>query len=499
MDYEMPGCNGGEIAAMLRQDIRFMTIPIIFASGSNKALENKEQLSILGNAFLKKPFLQEDLLSQIKTQLSRAKYVSRKIEQVSQRIDKNGLQTKRFFLEKLETLLLQNSSPNERIFLVYASIDNIDFLKERFGLRNLANINTQLENYLASHHLVKGNGCNIGNASFLMLVYLEKSEDEKETLYQFQHTISQQTWVVDDKSCKLSLSMGVLELQQSNNLDAIITKIEKACFDGMTTGGNRVEWVTSVQQTQEILDDKIKSLMREQSFKLYYQPIVNLETDAVIFEALIRLDDHEGHIFSPDQFMPWIDSELEGGSNTLDSWLIEKALTEINRISTEQNRPTTIIVKLASTLPQIVGLLSEIRFAIQQNKKKDSGKLIFAMPISAIIKDINKAKQIVESLEELGCGFMLEQVEASEAHIKLLNEIGKIDFAKIKASEKHSKSMGKFISLIRKNKDLAPTLVASGVEDSSMLAYYWELGIRDFQGYFIQKPDEETIYKADED
>ena len=149
LDYEMPGCNCGEIAAMLRQDIRFMTTPIIFASGSAKAIENKEQLSILGNAFINKPFDKQDLLSQIKAQLSRAKYVSRKIEQVSQHIDKHGLQTKRFFLEKLETLLYQDSLPNENIYLVYATIDNIDYLKERFGLRNLTNINTQLENYLA--------------------------------------------------------------------------------------------------------------------------------------------------------------------------------------------------------------------------------------------------------------------------------------------------------------------------------------------------------------
>ena len=43
------------------------------------------------------------------------------------------------------------------------------------------------------------------------------------------------------------------------------------------------------------------------------------------------------------------------------------------------------------------------------------------------LKEIKKAKQIIESLEELGCGYMLEQVEASEAHTKLLKEIGELD------------------------------------------------------------------------
>jgi EAL domain-containing protein (putative c-di-GMP-specific phosphodiesterase class I) len=45
----------------------------------------------------------------------------------------------------------------------------------------------------------------------------------------------------------------------------------------------------------------------------------------------------------------------------------------------------------------------------------------------------------------------------------------------------------------------APTLVASGIEDSARLAKYWALGIRNFQGYFIQKPDEELKYIGSEE
>ena len=497
MDYEMPGCNGEEVAAMLRQDMRFMTIPIIFASGASKAIEDKEQLSILGNAFIQKPFDQQDLLAQIKTQLSKAKYVSSKIKQISQRLDKNSLQTKRFFLEQLETRLYQSSLSNENAYLIYATIDNIDFLKERFGLRNLTILHTQLENYLASHTYIQGNGCCIGDASFLMLVHLDESEDENHALHNFQQRIGEQDWKIDDKPCQLSLTMGAIKLHTNNKLDEVISNIEQACFDGTATGGDKVEWVKTSGHIQEILDDKIKLLMREQSFKLYYQPIVNIETDDVLFEALIRLEDSEGQIFSPDQFMPWLDSELDGGSNTLDTWLIERAITEINRISGSRDQQAAIIVKLASSLSQIVGLLPEIRFAIQKNKMTDYGKLIFAMPISAVIKEINKAKQIIESLEELGCGFMLEQVEASEAHTKLLKEIGEIDYAKIKAAKDNKQNLSTFLSKLGKTK--APIIVASGIEDSVMLAQYWELGIRNFQGYFIQKPGEESIYKAGND
>lgn len=492
MDYEMPGCNGAEIVAMLRQDIRFMTLPIIFASGSSKAAEKEKDLNILGNAFLKKPFEFTDLLNSINTQLTKAKFVSNKIEQVSQRLEKDGMQTSRFFLEKLETLLYQNTFAkiDESAFLIYASLDNIDYLKEQFGLRTLANVTTQLENFLASHKLIQGNGCTIGNASYLMLITLSTEENEKDVLYKFQQSINKQSWRVDDKSCKLTLSIGALELKQNNKLDEVISKIEKACFEASSAGGDRVKWISSTEEDQEILNDTIKSLLREKSFKLVFQPIVNLETDETTFEALIRLSDTKEHTYSPKQFMPWIDSELEGGSNTLDRWLIENAIIEMNDLAALNNQPTDMIVKLASSLSQIVGMLSEIRFSMLQNLKKGSGKLIFAMPISVVMKNLDKAKQLIESLEELGCGFMVEHIEPQETHFKLLNDIGKIDFAKINTSGKESKLLDQFIIQLNKSIKTSSTIVASGIEDSLVLAHYWELGVRYFQGYFIQKPGE---------
>lgn len=327
-------------------------------------------------------------------------------------------------------------------------------------------------------------------------MYLDQAENEHDILYSFKQAISKQDWQLDNNSAQLSLSMGAIKLQTNHKLDDVISNIEQACFDAISSGGSKIEWVKSAEHKQEILDDKIKMLMREQAFKLYYQAIVNIETDATSFEALIRLEDAEGHIFTPDQFMPWIDSELEGGSITLDSWLIEHAAAEINRLSSAYSQETTIIVKLASCLSQIVTLLPEIRFAIQKYKVTNYGKLIFSVPSSTVIKEVNKAKQIIESLEELSCGFMLDHLEASEAHSKLLYDIGKVDYAKFKVTKSNKALLGVFLNKLKHNADNPPTIIASGIEDSVMLAQYWELGIRHFQGYFIQKPGEESIYNA---
>jgi len=89
---------------------------------------------------------------------------------------------------------------------------------------------------------------------------------------------------------------------------------------------------------------------------------------------------------------------------------------------------------------------------------------------------------------------VIEDDKAQAELLKLLNDIGKIDIVKISVSDIKTKNLKSFISNINNAAGHAPTLVASGIEDSAMLAKYWELGIRNFQGYFIQKPDEELKY-----
>lgn len=499
MDYQMPGCNGAELATMLKQDVRFMTIPIIFASGSNSAIAQKEQLGILGNSFLKKPFETEALLATIQTQLRKAKFVSGKIKQVSQRLDKDSLQTKPFFLEKLEALLIQDnlSKDDEKAFLVYATVDNIDYLQERFGLRKLSNIHSQLEHFLSAHPLIMGNGCTIGNTSFLLLMTFKKTVVESDALYKFLQTVETRSYSVDGKRCQLTLTMGAMLLQSHHQLDDVISSVEQACYDGMAAGGNRVEWVKQDEQTQDLPNTAIKSLLEKQAFKLYFQPIVNIETDEAIFESLIRLQDEEGRTFAPKQFMPWIDKTLEGGTNTLDRWLIRQAITELKEISNNHGKGASLVIKLASSLSQIVGLLPELGFAFPKNTAKTDAKLIFALPVSVIIKDAEKAKQIIESLNELGCGFMIEKVEAVDAHLKLLKELGPVSYVKVLPHQKVSKTMDKFITHIQAELTPKPTVVVSEVEDSVMLAHYWELGVRNFQGYFIQKPGEQISYAGE--
>lgn len=493
MDYQMPGCTGAELAHMLKQDSRFMTIPIIFASGSPSANDHKVELGILGNAFIQKPIDNSELLATIKNQLSKARYLSQKISQVSQRLDQDGLQTRHYFLQSLDHLLQQKdlTAKQEHCFLIYLSVENLDYLKEQFGLRNLSQLSMQLEHFLASHPFIQGNGCTLNPNTYLLLATFKPADDAREELKQFLELLQNKIWQVDGKSCSMNLAMGVTRLQANAKLDDLISRLETACYAGMKAGNQKLQMVEEAGQDNTQLDDTLRALLEAKSFKLLFQPIVNLETDDTLFESLIRLEDEQGRLYAPAHFLPWLEDTLEGGSMTLDRWLIDQATA----ITSGPQRPS-LIIKLASPLSKVISLLPELRFSggHQAQTKKH---LYLSLPLSVVIKNVEKARQVIESFTELGCGIILEKVEPQESHLKLLRDLGQLDCIKINSAGTHSEALDKFIKIV-KTLPHAPTVIIAGVEDSLMLSHYWEQGVRNFQGYFIQHPGGDLMLKENE-
>lgn len=493
MDYQMPGCTGEELAHMLKQNSRFMTIPIIFVSGSPSGNDRKVELGILGNAFIQKPIDNGELLSTIKNQLSKARYLSQKISQVSQRLDQDGLQTRHYFLELLDNLLQQTdlTAKQEHCFLIYLSVENLDYLKEQFGLRNLSQLSMQLERFLAGHPFIQGNGCTLNPNTYLLLATLKHADGARKELSGFLETLQNQTWQINGKSCALNLSMSAIRLQANAKLDDLISRLETACYSGIKAGNQKLLLIEEAGQDNKQLDETLRTLLEAKSFKLLFQPIVNLETDDTLFESLIRLEDEQGRLYAPSHFLPWLEDILEGGSLTLDRWLIDQATA-----LTSGPQTPALIIKLASPLSKVISLLPELRFSgghHEQTKKH----LYLSLPLSVVIKDVEKAKQVIESFAELGCGIILEKIEPQESHLKLLRELGQLDYIKINSAGTHSDALDKFISIV-KTLPNAPTVIIAGVEDSLMLSHYWEQGVRNFQGYFIQHPGGDLLLKEND-
>ncbi len=103
MDVYMPQCSGLELAAVIRQDETYTTMPIVFLSSETDMDKQLYALDLGGDAFLTKPVIQQHLLSTIVARVKRSRWLSRLKNELEVALVKNEVQRKE--IEKKEERL----------------------------------------------------------------------------------------------------------------------------------------------------------------------------------------------------------------------------------------------------------------------------------------------------------------------------------------------------------------------------------------------------------
>jgi diguanylate cyclase (GGDEF)-like protein len=141
MDMYMPGCNGVELAKVIRQDNHYINIPIIYLSGEEDKERQLAAMSEGGEDFLTKPVDPRHLLSTIRTRGTRA----RELSQLIARDSLTGLLNHTHILKVLDEQLKVAQRNDTSLCFVMVDIDHFKQVNDNHGhpigddvIRNLA-------------------------------------------------------------------------------------------------------------------------------------------------------------------------------------------------------------------------------------------------------------------------------------------------------------------------------------------------------------------------
>jgi diguanylate cyclase (GGDEF)-like protein len=238
MDVVLPGVTGYDLVRTLRQDERWLTVPVIFLTTEGQLESRWRSTRVGGDDHLVKPVLPALLLSSVATHIGRARF----LRQLLSVDGLTRLRTHSAFCEAAQEVVLRHvGEPERNAAWAMIDVDHFKSVNDRFGHpigdRVLASLGTLLRRPLRS----SGQAGRYGGEEFALLV-----EDLPEAqvvqlverlLAEFGATTHH---AADGTAFTVTFSAGVAMLQPWMTLDAWKTAADDALYAAKAAGRNQV-------------------------------------------------------------------------------------------------------------------------------------------------------------------------------------------------------------------------------------------------------------------
>lgn len=303
----------------------------------------------------------------------------------------------------------------------------------------------------------------------------------------------------------ISLTVGIggtLIGERSGSVDQILGLAHASLREVQEAGGNRVRIVDPSAQDKAAAEKSrhwlalIDRAIAENGFVLYHQPIISLHgAEGDFYEILLRMRGPQGEI-APAQFLPI--AERHGKMPAIDRWVIANAIRAIAERERAGHR-TTFFIKLAPPSLDDPTLLPWIAQQLKSSRQR-ADSLVFEMPESKVVTSLKQARTFVKGLEQLRCGFALEQFGSGLNSFQLLKHVPahylKIDRNFMADLPKHKENQDRIKDICDQAHHAGKLTVAEFVEDAASMSILFSCGVNFVQGNFLQEPEKVMTHAA---
>ena len=409
--------------------------------------------------------------------------------------------TNRPEFEKHLVEVMRNMDDNTEHALCYLDLDQFKVINDTCGhmagdqlLQNITKLLLQRirknEDTLAR----------LGGDEFVLLIEHCTLEHASIVANQLCQAVRDYRYVYESNPFTIGISIGVVPLSiNCNNYQEIISKADTACFMAKEKGRNRVHVYRAddeemVQRHGEMqVLTSITEAFDNDSFYLFYQPIVDIRNDSGIcdhYEVLLRMKGRDDNWISPGYFLPA--AERYNVAHKIDRHVIEKMLNWLCEHPMQLAMLKNCSINLSGMSLNDDELFDFIHEQFEKTKVPPE-KICFEITETAAISHLSAATGLIRQLRELGCKIALDDFGSGMSSFAYLKNF-EIDYLKIDGqfvrdilSDPIDDAMVKSINDI--GHILNMTTIAEYVENEDILKRLSALGVDQAQGYYIAKPE----------
>lgn len=278
--------------------------------------------------------------------------------------------------------------------------------------------------------------------------------------------------------------------------EGLIQDAASAMYRAKEHGRNRSEFFddamrSSTISTVEIVNQLHRAMDRGE-FRLFYQPLIDLKTDAIVgVEALIRWQHPKRGLLAPDLFIPL--AESSGLIVPVGWWVMEEALDQVQRWhrGTGPLASVTMNVNVSAIQLREPGFTGRLREIIRDTQI-DPDLVCVELTESTLIDDAQSSFKTVAAISAAGVHVSLDDFGTGYSSLSYLQRFP-VDSLKIDRSfvSGLGTNPGDTIiveAIIGMAKTLGLATVAEGVETVEQRDELRKMGCTFGQGYLFARP-----------
>ena len=280
MDLYLPGINGLELTAILRQRSDSLVLPIVFLSGEQDAQKRFDALNIGGDDYLTKPIRPRHLATAVASRVKRVRALRAQLSQLQDNNSSHGVVRRANFFELLFAHVKQNVDAINALSLYYVSVDARLQLTDELGLVAQSALETELIQRFSAT-LEQGDVLtSLGGFEYALLA--RRNSDERSLAYGETVRLSAAARSFEAASAAITISVGIAP-QHSAKKDAErwLNLAHMAAQRAEQAGGNRCERgfndpVAAKPERARMIDAMLADAPNRNNTNVQYAPLVPL-------------------------------------------------------------------------------------------------------------------------------------------------------------------------------------------------------------------------------
>ena len=236
MDLYMPGCNGVELARVIRQIDGFLSTPIVYLSSENDFNTQAEAMSLCGDDFLVKPIDAAHLVSAVTMRATRARF----LRSLMIHDGLTGLLNHTAIKEELAREVIRSSRLNSPLSLAMVDIDFFKKVNDTYGhaagdrvLKSLARL---LKQRLRETDIVG----RYGREEFAVIMNDTDAASAAKVIDEIRTVFSRLLHLSHDKEFSVNFSCGIADLAHFSDAVSLSEAADKALYQAKQRGRNKV-------------------------------------------------------------------------------------------------------------------------------------------------------------------------------------------------------------------------------------------------------------------